>query len=773
MTIRPRALRGLLSPALVLAIGVGGLTAASAVFQAAVARPLPYASPEMLVRIWDANSLSGFRTLSAEQFRAIRSSSQHIAEMAPFVTIEQSIQAMPGADGRRVRGVLTSAALFDVLGTASANGTPVIVRDDLRAQVVVSDRMRQAGIVEAPGDEILIDGIPHQVIAVMGGAFWFPDATTNYWLPALSETPAADEGWHAPVIARLAQGVEEPEALGEVRALLTSANADALAVIRSVREEARSQAYPALASMRAAVSLLLLLTLCSVAWLLAAQATHYRHRFALMSAFGAGQWHIFHTQVLRALSLASIALPLGLMIGWVALRYVVERAGPFLPTVVGSSLTLQVVLITSACTLILSAIAMTPSAWIARTAGQDRGLLHSTKNGGPRFGETGLMIAQSSVVMALAMNAIALAWGFGALMNANVGFGRTDNVVIGFTGAEGVSSGLASQFESLQSALSTYEIPAAVVNANPLSEREQLTSLRRPLDGETVMVGLKTVTSNYFEIVGMEAVNGRLLNDGDAGQGSLMLNEAAARFLFGEAAVGGRQLRASSSDWQIVGVVKSVRQRSLFDEPRPELYVLYRDLPRLSPKAAEIAARRYFVVARDGHGTGRTTELVRALSSSALPGARLESAAHFRSLVEAAAEERPVLLEAVSGIGLTALALLAAGLYAMFSQAVQRRRREIAIRMSLGARPRRILLEQLRPAVFIWLASTVIGALAYRWGTGLISASLLASPDLPDRPFPVLLGVSSGVLLIAMLLAALRPLIQASHVQPAAVLKAE
>lgn len=767
-----RSLRALLPSVLVLSIGAGGFAAAYSIFDAVVHEPLPYRTPDTLVRIWDEEGLPGYRNLAASEFAKVRRHARLLSDVAPFLPVVQRIQSTPDDEPLRTRGVVTTPGLFRLLGVTAPDGDEVLPYPESAVQVVVSERLHRIGVVRKRGDELLIDGARYTVAAIMPSGFWFPDAQTDYWLPLLSETPAHDEGWHAAIIGRLVPGVNPGAAADEVQALLNAGGGQSKAAVARLSTEARELAAPALRSMQIAVGLLILLTTANAAWLLAARASRRRREFAVMAALGASQRHVVRSQVVDAATLAVLSAPIAVGLAWLGVHYVVVRGAAYVPSLLGATITPGVVVTTALGAVVFASLAIVPASWIAFSAGRDRHLLHLARETGTPRAELGLMVVQASVVVALAMLAVTLGLGFSALMQANVGFKRTDTVVVEFTGRELVPAATrVSQFEALQAALSARGTIAAIVNASPLSDREQLTSVSQPLTGSTVMIGLKVMTPNYLDVSGLELLTGRPLNH--EGEGQLLLNEAAAQYLFGTRDAMGRSLRLGVTAWNVAGVVKSVRHRTLFDAARPEAFVLYRDLTSLSPNATEFATRRFFVIATDSAGTGKTIELVRTISGSVLPDARFASASHFKDLLRQAAGERPALVEAVSGVSTTAIFVMIAGLYGMFAQAVNRRSREIAIRMSLGATPRRIAVERLRPALSIWISSTMLGVTIFIWSDRVLAFSLAASAGLPEPPLSLVAFLASGILLLTIAAAAMGPVCRAARVQPGPLLKVE
>lgn len=775
----PRELPALV---VVLSLGVGALSAAFIVIHTLLLKPLPYPQPEQLVRIWNAAAGSGYRNLSGPHFAVLSEGNTLLAGAAPYVSLDQWAARGETPDGRvRLRGVLTTARLFRILGVSpSVQWVPALDEAILSAMpaVIISERVRQKGLVRGtPGERLYIDGTAYTVAAVMPPEFWFPDPQTDYWLPLLSESGAATAAWEAPVIARLSPGVTVEAVQAQMVSLFSHSGSPVAPVVRGYWRELVEPARPALRNVQWAVGLLLLLTCVNLAWVFAARARRSERIFAIMGALGATPQGLVLTRIVEAVAVAVVSLPSAALVAWMAVRYVGARGSAYLPRLSETGLSGMALLFAVAASLSIVCAAAWPALVVAVRSSRRQDLLQRLNGRGHAWADQPLMVLQAGIVVALAMQGLVLTLSLRAVLNANVGFEHTNSVVVGFsTRSAGDASPTIYQIETLGHALAADGTEAAVTSASPLSGRDVLTNAsltsEQKLQGEATIVGLRAVTRNYFGIVGLPLISGRLFASGDEGTGTVVVNEALAMQLLGSVDAVGRRIHLGNSDLTIAGVVKSIRHRGLFEEPRPEAYVMYRDLPALSAMAATTAVSRFFVVARDTSGTTDIIRRVRAARDQVLPDGREEGAWHFRDLVETAAGERPLVVQIVSAIDVLALLLMAAGFYGMLAYSLARRRREIAIRMSIGATPARVALESLRPAAALWVGGSGLG-----WTLFMVLSRTLGTPLVSTGASGVsmtqVMPLAAGVLLITLSAASVRPVLAAIRIDPVSVLKTE
>ena len=236
---------------------------------------------------------------------------------------------------------------------------------------------------------------------------------------------------------------------------------------------------------------------------------------------------------------------------------------------------------------------------------------------------------------------------------------------------------------------------------------EQTTPL--PLPGEDA----RLVSRRYLEVMGIRVIAGRAFAEADrAGQPRvLVINQALARRDFGsEDPIGKIAYVGRDRDpWQIVGVVNDVRQFGLDEPPEPQVFIDFRQWPGIRrPDEWRADEPRYFALRTYGDPAAVTSELrniVRGVDSRA----GIFNVATLQDLLSNAVS-RPRLYAVLVGIfAAMAVVLAAVGIYGVLSYSVAERRREIGIRMALGARPSAVLTLVLGQTGVLTLAGIVLG----------------------------------------------------------------
>ena len=286
--------------------------------------------------------------------------------------------------------------------------------------------------------------------------------------------------------------------------------------------------------------------------------------------------------------------------------------------------------------------------------------------------------------------------------------------------------------------------------------------------GLHLRIGIRQVTPQYFETFRIPVVRGRTFQDADwTGEPAVVLNESAERILFtGERALGRRiqPTRPPNGQWSswytVVGVTADIRNgQALTDEPDPEIYVVARrgawpTLGRLSLRTtARSADAEAFL--RQAATDLDPTQLV-TIETAAAQAARLTARPRFVAS----------LLAAFAGL---ALLLVAAGLYSVASYLVTQRRRDIGVRIAIGASPRNVA-QQVVGEAGRWIIGGAVAGAALGWmGTRALQSQLYQVQAVDPWSWTGALLALAVVLLIAVF----RPAYRAAHVDPVAALRAD
>ena len=808
---------------LVLALGIGANTALFSVVYGLLLRPLPYPDSEAIVlagKVWPDST--GPPTLTNPELRALWADAKSFDRLAATSRL-----AVPWT---RPDGNLSGAAVtpfyFSMLGTTPRLGrlfTAADAEEGAPPVVVLSHSVWTSRFGSDPnvlGVTADIDNGPHTVVGVLPEGFKPARSSARFWTPlvvAPYEPPPdgllEDSGFMLG-IGRLRPGVSLYQAQAEVRTIIDRQRAERPwpeadpapqgRVVR-LREELGRPFRPALAMLAGATGLVLLMACANVAGLLLARGIARRRELAIRGALGAGGGRVVR-QLLTESVLLSVA---GGVVGCAVADAIVRAAPALIPRSVpgladvaldGVALAFTAGLSVAAGLLFGTAPAL---AWsrVDLTHALDAG--HGATGGGlgrlrTNRGQAVLAVAQAALAVVLLTVAGLLLRSFVAFVTLDRGFDPTHVVGVRVSiGAPGVSTRLGGgrldpdevearnaavlqATEALRGQMARLEnLPGvaavALSSGFPLDSAEsmrpfEVTGRPAPSDpDERPWAGVRTVDPGYAEVMRLRLRDGRFLAETD-GPGSprvAVVSESFARVAFGgEPAVGQRIRLGYGEEWEVVGVVADVTP--LYDLSRlpgdGDVYLsMLQEERDLSPYSNLPVA-----MVRAGGDPDALFPFVRAVLARVHPEARVYPAPLDAVLSSEAAQPR--FYAACAGIfAAVALLLAAFGLYGVLSYAVSQRRRELGIRMALGAGRADVVLLVVRQGGMLVAAGVFLGLLAAAAATRVVESVLFG---VTPTDGPTFAGVTA-VVLAAGLLACWLPARRATRIDPLDVLRCE
>jgi hypothetical protein len=281
---------------------------------------------------------------------------------------------------------------------------------------------------------------------------------------------------------------------------------------------------------------------------------------------------------------------------------------------------------------------------------------------------------------------------------------------------------------------------------------------------------LRIVSPSYFETLGVDVLDGRAFGPADdvSAPGAVLINEALARAL-PPGFVLGRRLRSAAAsytwgdrvpaDYEVVGIVENERFRGAEEPAQPALYVSTRQFPQSSAS----------LLVRTRADPRSVISEVRSTVRAIVPGATVSAPVSLSAIASEQLAVRRVTTDVIGGFAGAALLLAALGLYGLMAAGVSSQRREIGVRMALGATPslvaRKVVMESLAN-VALGMAAALVLALA----AGQVLESLLVGVGARD---PLTLTAVGGMLLAVAVLTALGPARRAATVDPARMLRGD
>ena len=788
-----------------VALAIGATTTIFTVADGLLLRRLPYPDPNGLVHIGrqfvdevgESTSIPQFVALAALEGGAFEA-------IAAYERLGGGFNLVGSGPPDRIVGSRVSAAFFRVMGVQPAMGRGFTAAEDVPGGpkvVVLSHPLwvdRFGGDRGVVGRAIRLNGEPYTVVGVMPPGFRFPDVA-QLWTPFQLDRASTSPANYFEVVGRLEPGtsLEQGRAAAAVvheaiRRLKQSENGVRGIAVRPLREHLYGDLRPVLRVLLAAVGFVLLIACVNVANLQLAQAGDRRHEIALRTALGGSTWAIARQLLIENLLLGLAGGAAGIGLAYATLPTLVALA-PFPP---GAADTISVdvrVLAFAMVTSLVSALAfgMLPALQAARPE------LESVLRAGSRrsAGRAGQWTRRVLVTTEVAL-ALVLTVGASLLVKSLVDlYGRDPGFTVEhvltmkmslpesrYAGGEALSR-FAGRVEERLLAVPGVTSAAVAINV-PL---ELGAEMPFTIEGKYVP---KTETGvgnaqyrasgpGYFEALRIGLRDGRLFDARDR-RGTLpvaLINEAGARRYFkGERAIGKRITigqpfvpdLADPSPREIVGIVADVREESLRADPPA---IVYLPLTQQNDAVSTLSIRLlpYSIVVRSrGEIAGLAPAVQRAVWAVD-PEQPVTNVRTMQDIVTGSlgsARFNALLLASLAGL---ALVLAAAGLYGLIAHMVGQETRSIGVRMALGSTRGAVVGLFLRQAAWLVVAGSALG-LGTAYGVTRFLRSLLAGVSTTD---PWVFVAAPILMLLVALLAALRPAVQASRIDPVEALRAE
>jgi predicted permease len=728
-----------------------------------------------------------FSSISIAEFLFMRNHARTVALFAatwvPGIELRQTVDG----EAARVEAQYVSGTYFEIAGVRMARGRGFLPDDDdpraPRPVVIISDRLWRTAFGSDPsiaGRTVFVGQERFTIAGVTPPAFLdLSTSRTDVWMPLAASLiigPASPAGFTDPrqkgatvgLAGRLRPGATRDQAHAELTGLSRQfREAHTLPIVelnvrdtRPISGGGMRQARQTTALLFGALMLVLLLACANVGNLLLARGLARQREIAIRLSLGAGRARVIRQMLVETSILAAAAAVIGLAIAH-TLPALVARYGDwtrqrpefFSPdaTVFGFAVAI------AAMTTLVCGLAPALQATRVRLA-EVAGTRHGAPARSVRL-RRWLLVAQVALATILLSAAGLMSRGVEHALGVDPGFPIAELHTVSIAMPSGTPRARRSTyFEELAAAVKAAGMPAvAFADQPPLSDDPVVILVRYPHESRGATRGLnaRAVSPNYYEMLGMRFVAGRPQRPND-GYRELVVSELAARALWpGENPIG-KTLLGGMDDpptvHEVVGVVADVHGRSLTSkEP-----VIYQNSDNFQP----------LLLLRD-HSPA-AVERIAAIAKAIDPAVTVTSrplADHTRDLLESSIVAGRV----AWAIGALGLFLATVGAFGVFSYAVEQRRREIGIRMALGARAIEVVRMVLRTTAGTLLAGTAIGCLA-----AAIAATLLRHYLNGLSPYDPLAYVQIALILLAAAsLAAAIPARRATRVDPAVTLRSD
>ena len=775
----------------VTAVGIGATTAAFAVADHVLIRPLPYHEPHRLVKIWQSDLSGGRSEASPANYRDWRDNARSFERMGAYQRLSRNL--IGAGAPVRLDGASVTGELFATLGVTPLLGRAITSDDDRETSpltVVISERLwrtRFAADATVVGRAVTLDETAHVIVGVMPARFEFPTRLVDFWIPQVLRSDQYVYGNpFLDTLARLKPGVSREQADAEVRTISQAVaranpqvNPRQFGVALALRDEVAPQARLLLWILAAAAASLLLIACTNLANLLLTRGLARQREFAVRAALGAGRRRLVRQLFTEHALLAVCGGGAGILIAVVGIPALVRLVPTSLPAAEAPAVDVRLLTFAIVIT-ILTAIAfgVVPAWRISRQS--DARALHDGVRTGTSRRTTRL---RSSLVVAQVSLSVLLLIGCGLLLRAMLkvqsidpGF-RTDGIVTLRTTLpvkRYESVNLRHQFfqrviDGVQALPSVTS--AAYISGLPMVQRGGIWVINvagyEQLPGEERLAGLRFVTPRFFETLGIPLRSGRDVADSDT-QASLpiaVVSESFARqYWLGQNALG-RQFKIRGIDWTIVGIVGDIRFRGLERRSEPQIYLAEHQMP---DRGLSGYVPRELVIKSD-RSLDALLPAIRSIIASADPQQPISDVQPLADVVGAETAPRRVQVRVLGAFAVIAFLLAGIGLHGLLAFSVSQGAREIGVRMALGAEQRTILIMVMRSGMQLALAGVLLGSvLAFAAGRWL--QALLAGVSPTDFAS---FGGAVALALVMTALGSLLPALKAVRVNALQVIRAE
>jgi len=744
---------------LTLALGMGANTAIFSVVQGVLLRPLPFTHPENLVQVWNTYSLlPAFPQvdMSPGDFADFKKQAGSFSAMSAYVDIPQGFNLTGQGEADRIEARYAHSGFFALLGIQPVAGRVFSAQEDQQGatpSVLLTHSLWQNRFGANPamvGRTVVLDGQSYVVAGILPASFRLAPST-DVWLPlGLYPDDLTSHIHHeCSVLARLKPGVSVAQAQAEIATLNRQEEAafpdthkNWGVLVKPMEDAAAARLRVALLVLFAAVGLVLLIACANIVNLLLARNAARQKEIALRIALGATRSRLMGQLLIESIVLSLFGGALGLFLASAGLEVLQAFVPSDMSIAKGSGLNGWVLAFTLAVCLLAGVVCgVAPALQIRK-----RDLHNILKEGGRTPAASGgqklrsaLVVSEIALALIPLVGAGLLIRSFYRLLEVDPGFRAQHILAMEVDQAQIPYAELAKftpeqsielarkqslQFEQIAQRIEALPGVKAVGGVNVLPLGSQIRSASRfVLEGQTAseagarpVAEVRVASRRYLAVMSIPLRAGRMLDEHDYGQQTVVINEAMAlRFWNGDAV--GKRINLCSLDttpcWTtIVGIIGNVHQYGLDSPPSFDMYFTGGWTP-------------YFVIRTSADPAALAHAAIEQIHQGdpTLPVTRVTT---LDSLLAESVSPRRLSMSLLGVFAGLALALAAVGIYGVMSYVVSLRTNEIGIRMALGAKPGdiwRLVIRRGAGLAVLGVAIGTVGALAL---TKLLSSLLYA-----------------------------------------------
>ena len=785
----------------VLALGIAASTAIFSVVNAVLLRPLPFVEPDRLLLVQESLPKLYLRTgaVSGAEYWDYQEGNQVFSNIGCYTTL--SFNLTGEGEATRIHAARMSPSLIPMLGVAPKIGRSFTDDEDrpgASAVVLLSERLwrtRFGSDNAIEGKSLKLDEKPYTIIGVMPAKFQFPSTDNTFsesvdlWVPMAmtnEERNGRANSFDFSVIGRLKPGVTIEQARADIQSVsermqlqypnIYKGNIEIAAGVIGLEREIVQPVRTILLVLFGAVGLVLLVGCANVANLLLARSQTRMKEIAIRTAIGASSSRLIRQLLTESVLLAILGGGLGLLLASWAVDLIVKFGPDNLPRLKDVNLDTTVLFFALGVSVLTGLIfGLAPAIQCSRvdlnetlkeTGGRGSGGMASKRM------RAALIIFETASAMVLLIGAGLLIYSFVRLLRVPPGF-NPEGAVIARTSMPAerypkIELGKAMYKRALDQIGSLPGVEAVSVASNlPLADNWTVGFRIEGDDQSTYYSSGNTWVSNdYFRAMGIQLLSGRTFNDDDreGGMPVLVINQALARKFWPGVDPLGKRIRWGGwgVEWlTVIGVVADVRASSLEKEPEPSSYMPIFQIPR--------TRRNVVFVARTSGDANALISSIRERLRSVDDELPVYDVRTMTSVISESVSQRRFAMLLISIFAGVALMLASVGLYAVMSNLVAQRTREIGIRIALGASRVDVVSLVLWQGALLTFIGIAVGLLCSFALSRTIKSLLFGVSTTEPIVFIIIPLVLAGVALSACLV----PARKATKVDPMVALRYE
>ena len=771
---------------LTLALGIGANSAVFSAIDAVLLRPLPFPDADQLMSVAQhypkgGNPVTVVAPVRLEDWSRLTST---FHALNGYYT--EDVSETTGSLPEKVTRAWIYPHFFEVWSVPPALGREFTSAEESLngpAAVIISDRFWRRRFAADPniiGKSLRLDAGLFPIIGVMPPSFLFPNRDVDLWSPVPTGLPFAQKRtltWFT-VVGRLKPGMTLAQARADLAAVqaqlgrqFPETDSGLTVGIQPLKETTIGESRRSLWLLFASVSLLLLIACTNIVTLLLSRSAQRSHEISVRFSLGAPRSMLIGQLLTETFLLALLGSAMGLLLAAASARIFRSLAAD-LPRVEEIHLDLRIVLYALGCSLLVTFLCGLIPALSGTRRSLSSTLAHNSRSqvSGRNPLQWTLVGVQVALAVALLAGAGLLLRSFQQLGQVNTGFESSHILTFQLSSNFGETNDMKKLRQFTDHVLETLRITPGPENAaisvgvpgNPFRYQTELKLVEGRAETEPkIVTENRFVSASYFATLGIPMLSGELCRETE-GPPTVVVNRFFAETYFNGSSAIGHHLKAENLGYSgpaaIVGISADARESGLDHAPVPTVYWC---APTAQPGT-------YFLV-RTRNAPMSMAETIRRRIHETEPMRSVFDVAPLEQHFSDALAENRLRTVLLTFFATTAIALAAIGLYGTLSYSISLRRREVGLRLALGAERRQIFEQFLAKALAVCLIGCIAGSALAAAGSRLIASMLYGVSPSDALTFS---SVFFAVLLIAAL-ASFLPAFRASRLDPMQVLRYE